>query len=135
MRFITTEGKSVTIPNAEIQQLMDSLKISKIEAVHTWLADNDLEINEEQEKLDNLAKKVKISKDTAKKRTKSDKPRTVKVSDEKKGVFDAILEQINDYCLKNGGKCEVLKENKLISVEIGEKILKIDLIEARPQKK
>lgn len=134
MKYTTTKGKSINIPDNEIQKLMDGLKVSKLEAMHIWLEDNEYEINEEQEKLDNSASKVKVSKDVAKKRKVSDKPRIVKVSDEKKAVFDAIRVLMEGYCANKGGNCEILKENKLIQVEIGGKVLKIDLIEARPPK-
>ena len=55
----------------------------------------------------------------------------VKVSDEKVTLFNEIrsnLEDVYDFV-------EVLKENKLIQVKIGEKIFKVDLIEQRKPKK
>jgi hypothetical protein len=66
---------------------------------------------------------------------KAQKPRTVKISDEKKALFECIL--------RNLDRCEdvfrenvtVLKENKLISVQIGEKTFEINLVEKRPPKK
>ena len=134
MKYITSKGKSVTVPDDEIQKLVDGLKVSKLEAMHIWLEDNEYEINEEQEKLNNSANKVKVSKDVIKKRTKSDKPRTIKVSDEKQAFFAYLKTAIEEYCLDHDGKCTILKENKLISIEIGEKVLKIDLIEQRQSK-
>ena len=59
---------------------------------------------------------------------KPKKPRTVKISDEKKELFEKVL-RIFD------GNAEVLKENKLIQVKIFEKIFKIDIIEQRTPKK
>jgi putative endonuclease len=60
------------------------------------------------------------------------KPRTVKISDEKQKLFAEILSNLEyDY----GKNVEILKENKLIQVKIGEKVFKIDLIEQRQPKK
>jgi len=59
------------------------------------------------------------------------KPRTVKISDEKIQIFT----EIRDFLLKNYEKVEILKENKLIQVKIGEKVFKIDIIEQRTPKK
>ena len=65
-----------------------------------------------------------------KEKNKATKPKTVKVSDEKQGLFADILENLQE----NYEKVEILKQNKLIQVQIGEKIFKIDLIEQRPKK-
>lgn len=132
MKYTLSNGKSVNIPDKEIDKIAEGLQVSKLEAMQIWLEDNEYEINEEQEKLDNSASKVKVSKDVVKKRTKSDKPRVAKVSDEKKALFDLIYQTIQVEYPEN---VEIIKENKLIKVKTGEKTLKIDLIEERPPKK
>lgn len=63
---------------------------------------------------------------------KPKKPKTVKISDEKKELFSEILSDLEDVYK---GKVIVLKENKLICVKSGEKIFKIDIIEQRKPKK
>lgn len=132
MKYTLSNGKAVNIPDKEIDKIAEGLQVSKLEAMQIWLEDNEYEINEEQEKLDNSASKVKVSKDVVKKRTKSDKPRVAKVSDEKKALFDLIYQTIQAEYPEN---VEIIKENKLIKVKTGEKTLKIDLIEERPPKK
>lgn len=132
MKYTLSNGKVVNIPDKEIDKIAEGLQVSKLEAMQIWLEDNEYEINEEQEKLDNSASKVKVSKDVVKKRTKSDKPRVAKVSDEKKALFDLIYQTIQAEYPEN---VEIVKENKLIKVKTGEKTLKIDLIEERPPKK
>jgi hypothetical protein len=134
MKYTLANGKTISIPDSEVQNIAKGLGLSIPEAVQVWLEDAEFEINEEQEKLDNSASKVKVSKDIAKKRAKSEKTRTVKVSDEKQAFFAYIKTAIEGYCLNHDGNCTVLKENKLISVEIGGKVLKIDLIEQRQPK-
>ena len=98
-----------------------------------WLVDNDLAEDEELEELDAKAKTVKIDHGAVaeKPRKKSDKPRTVKVSDAKKDLFAGILSDLTE---NYGENVRILKENKLIEVKIGEKTFKIDVIEQRPPK-
>lgn len=61
---------------------------------------------------------------------KEKKSRNVKISDEKAFVFSKILENLSE----NFENVTVLKENKLIEVKYGGKVLKIDLVEQRPPK-
>lgn len=136
MKYTLSNGKTINVPDEEIEKIAKGLEISTLEAMQVWLEDAEYEINEEQEKLDNSAKNVKIDREVAQKpRKKSEKPRTVKVSDTKKQLFNMIRVLMEGHCANIGGNCEVLKENKLISVEIDGKIFKIDLIEQRPAKK
>ena len=78
--------------------------------------------------------KVKLGARSEKTEKKTQKERTVKVSDRKKHLFSNIKSFLDGYCSINGGKLTVEKENKLILVEIDGKIFKIDLIEQRPKK-
>ena len=132
-------GKSINIPDAEIQKSMKILEISKDEAIQMWLEDEGYLDNEEQLELEKKAKENRITAtihDAGNKaKRKQSKPKTVKVSDEKQALFAEIHEKLCEYCDEIDGTCEVLKENKLISVKIGEKTFKIDLIEQRPPKK
>lgn len=138
MRY-NLNGKNINIPDAEIQKSMKVLEISKEEAIQMWLEDEGYLDNEEQMELEKKAKENRITAtihDAGNKaKRKQSKPKTVKVSDEKQALFAEIHEKLCEYCDEIDGTCEVLKENKLISVKIGEKIFKIDLIEQRPPKK
>lgn len=138
MRY-NLNGKNINIPDAEIQKSMKVLEISKEEAIQMWLEDEGYLDNEEQMELEKKAKENRITAtihDAGNKaKRKQSKPKTVKVSDEKQALFAEIHEKLCEYCDENDGTCEVLKENKLISVKIGEKTFKIDLIEQRPPKK
>lgn len=135
MKYSLNNGKIITIPDDEIQNSMDKLKLSLHEAIQMWLEDNEFELNEEQEELDQKAKqvKIKLGATSANKERKKTKERTVKISDEKKRLFDVILnELIAEYDSQN---VEIKTENKLIQVKIGEKTFKVDLIEQRAKKK
>lgn len=133
MRYTLDNGKSVNIPKSEIEKLMSSLELSEKDAIDLWLCDNNLEEDEEQIELDEKASKVRIDKDIIQKKPKKERKKPEKkVSDAKKELFNEILSDLQDIYKEN---VEVLNENKLISVRIGEKLFKIDVIETRPQKK
>jgi hypothetical protein len=133
MRYTLDNGKSVNIPKSEIEKLMSSLELSEKDAIDLWLCDNNLEEDEEQTELDEKASKVRIDKDIIQKKPKKERKKPEKkISDAKKELFSEILSHLEDVYK---GNVEILNENKLISVRIGEKKFKIDVIETRPPKK
>ena len=125
-------NKTINIPDSEINNSMKALDLTKEEAIQLWLEDNDYEENEEQNALDEKAKKVKIQHGAVEEKPKTAKPRTVKISDEKKQLFHTIYSAILEY---ENSNVEILKENKLFQIKIGEKIFKVDVIEQRTPKK
>ena len=134
MKYSLPNGKNVNIPDKEIEKNMKLLEISKEDAIEMWLEDEGYLDNEEQNELDEKAKKVKIDHGASavdKTEKKEKKPREIKVSDEKQALFSEIVEKLAE----NGRNYEIVKENKLICVKIGEKTFKIDLIEQRQPKK
>lgn len=136
MLYKLKNGRSVSIPTKEVENLMSSLEISQDEAIELWLTDNGLEENEEQAELDEKASKVHINKDAYTDENK--KPRKkpeIKVSDEKKWLFDSILTNLTRCNGVGQEDITVLNENKLIEVRINDKIFKIDIIQTRNKKK
>ena len=134
MKYTLPTGKTVNIPDKEIEQSMKALDLTKEEAIEMYLEDEGYLDNEEQIELNEKAKKVKIDHQASaidKTEKKEKKVREVKVSDEKQSLFAEIVANL----VENGRNYQILKENKLISVQIGEKIFKIDLIEQRMSKK
>lgn len=133
MKYTLKNGKVVNISDKEIENSMKALELTKEEAIQLWLEDNDFEVNEEQNALDEKAKKVKIKHEASAidKSEKEKKERKVIVSDEKQELFSEILSNLQDV-YKNS--VEIVKENKLLTVKIGEKTFKVDIIEQRPKK-
>ena len=134
MKYTLDNGKEINIPDKEIEHYMKSLELTREDAIDLWLEDNDYQENEEQNELDEKAKKVKIDHGASaidKTQTKEKKPRVVKISDEKQKLFDEIYHNLVEIY---GGKVEIVKENKLLTVEINGKTFKLDLIEQRPKK-
>lgn len=135
MKYTLENGKVVNIPDNEIEYNMKALELSKEEAIDLWLEDNDYQVNDELEELDSKAKKVKIDHQASaidKTEKKDRKPRTVKISDEKQELFDNIYHFLVETY---GGSVDILKENKLLTLKVGDKTFKVDLIEQRPPKK
>lgn len=137
MRYTLENGKTINISDKEVENSMKLLEITKEEAIQLWLEDNDYLVNEELEELDAKAKKVKIDHEaqSTKPRKKSEKPRTVKVSDAKKEFFSKLSYYLNEFCEENDANCTILKENKLFQIEFGGEIFKLDLIQQRKPKK
>lgn len=125
-------GKTLTIPDKEISANMRLLEISQEEAIEMWLSDHELLLNDEQTELQEKASKVKIQHgakaETAQKKDR--KPRTFQNSDEKIELFQNILAFLNE----NYENPVILKDNKLISLQIGDKTFKIDIIQQRNKK-
>lgn len=133
MKYTLKNGKVINIPDKEIEQSMKVLELTKEEAIEMWLEDNDYEVNEEQVALDEKAKKVKIQHGASAidKQTKEKKERKVVASDEKQALFDNIYHNLVEIY---GGNVEIVKENKLLTLKIGQKTFKVDIIEQRPKK-
>ena len=135
MKYTLPNGKSVNIPDSEIKSYMSKYELTQEQAIQLYLEDEDLLKNAELEELDSKAKKVKINHGASavnKAEPKEKKPRTVKISDEKQQLFENIYHDLVEHY---GGKVEIVKENKLLTVVIGEKTFKVDIIEQRPPKK
>jgi hypothetical protein len=81
---------------------------------------------EEIAKMELKAKKIKRYEGN-KAGKKQEKPKIVKVSDEKQELFNKIL----TFLQENYENVDIINKNKLISVKIDNKNFKIDLIQQR----
>ena len=135
----TVNGKSVIVPDKEIESYMRSLDLTKEQAIEMWLDDEGYTDNEEQLELEKKSKESGIMRDihgaSAMDKAKKTTPKTVKVSEEKRDLFDLLYDTLHDYGIDFDGKATILKANKLIQFEINGKTFKIDLIEQRNKKK
>lgn len=128
-------GKVVKIPQKTLDSYMKNLELTLEDAITTYLEDEGYLENEEQENLCQIAKDNRITATIhgagqgVKK--KQSKPRTVKTSDEKQSLFTELY----NFLKENHENVEILNQNKLIRVQIGDLFFKIDLIEQRKPKK
>lgn len=124
-------GKSIRIPDAEIEKSMKLLKLSHDEAVQLWLEDEGYLENEVVEELTEKAKINKVGHDA-----KADKPRKVGKRERKPDEEKENLIKIIADCLKNTGyPVEITNKSKIIEFNVGENHYKLDLIKQRPPKK
>ena len=131
MNYTLENGKVVRIPDAEIENNMRLLEITREEAVQMWLEDNDFQTNEEVEELTKKAKVNKINREA-----KADAPRKKVVRERKPDVEKEKLIEMLANCLKNAGfEAEITNKSKIIEFNVGENHYKLDLIKQRPPKK
>lgn len=130
-------NRTINIPDDEIRKAMDNLGLTCKEATEMWLEDNGYLENEEQNALDEKAKKVKISDHrgySEKAQAKEKKPRTVVISDEKKALFESILTNLDRCEGVEKENIEVITENKLIRLKIGDRTFDVNIVEKRKPK-
>ena len=101
------------------------------------LADGEPVSEEEALEMARMELNVKTAEivDAGHEKGKDRKPKTVKVSNEKKALFESIYANLDRCEGVEPENVKVLTENKLIEVKIGDKTFKIDLIECRKPKK
>ena len=114
-----------------------SLNALATQIYNECLADGEPVTEEEALEMARMELNVKTAEivDAGKEKGKARKPKTVKVSDEKKMLFDSIFVNLDRCEGIEPESITVLTENKLIEVKIGGKTFKIDLIECRKPKK
>ena len=127
MKF-NLNGKNLTIPDAEIENLMKHLELTKEEAIQTWLEDNDYETNETVEELTEKAKSVRHYEKSDKERKKTTRER--KVDEEKKRFLMDIKTLIEGL----GGNVTNVKNEAEFSYTFGENSYTIKLVKHRPPK-
>lgn len=132
MRY-TFEGKTITIPDAELEKSIKLLNISKDEAIQMWLEDNNYCENEEIEILTAKAKENKAVQHGA---VNINKSKTATKRERKPDVEkEEIISKLAEFLETIGTSVKITNKSKLIEFEIGENHYKVDLIKQRPPKK
>lgn len=135
MLYQVNETKQVRIPDEEIESLMKQLDLTKEEAIQTWLEDEEIEINEEQQALTQKAKDNRITATIHQAGggpQKEKKPRPKKEDPVKNAMVESLLQWAMTYGCENA---KIEKEGKLITFEFEGEKYKLDLIRQRPAKK
>ena len=130
-----TKGKSIAIPDNEIDKLVEKLECSIVEAIDVYLSDNDIINNKEQQNLNEKAAAVKTSNIVKAKATtppkKTQKERVIKPDEKKEFIIATVaaaLEKISD--------CEVTitDKRKVIIFNYQGELFKFDLTRTRAKK-
>lgn len=131
--------KNYTIPDNEIDTLVDALDISINEACEMWLSDHDMIENETVEELTKKATKNRVTGTIhgAKGEKKERKAREKKENPLKKqiisGIYDYFLDEIGHIFDKNT-TISIRNSEKYIDLEIEGRSFTINLVEHRPKK-
>ena len=133
MKYKMENGKTINIPDEDIDKLVDKLDISIAEAVECWLEDNDkIEISEETKELTEKAKENKVDHGVAYKKAEKKAPKPKVVTDSKKELFQTIWAAIQ---AQYGENARITTDNKYIDVESNGFSYTINLVEHRKPKK
>ena len=135
MRYTLENGKTVNIPDKEIEKAMANLDLSREDAIQMWLEDEGYLENEEQE---NLCQKAKDNRVTATvHQAKADKPkktqkeRVKKENPTKERVIAETAKMLEGFAVN----VEITNKTKLISFELDGNKYEFNLIEKRKPKK
>ena len=129
MMYVLESGKKVNIPDKEIDNYVDKLGISQMEAIEMWLCDNDYATNDEQEKLIEKTKGQRHYEKSDNPRKKTTRER--KVDEEKKQIIADIKVLLEGL----GANIQNIKNEAEISFLFGTNDYTIKLIKHRPPKK
>ena len=136
MTYTLSNGKTVRIPDKEIEKNMKILEISKDEAILLYLEDEGYIENAEQEALCKKAKEnVKIGNIVKAKADTKPKPKTQKERVKKDDpTKEMIVAEIAGFLPKIAKNIQVVDNRKIITFCIGEDTYKIDLTRTRKPK-
>lgn len=138
MKHTLTNGRIINIPDKDLENLQKILEISKDEAIHTWLVDNDYEIDETVEELTEKAKKNKVTNSihgakATKSGTKSTKPREKKENPLKRDIIRMIFETLSDE--RSGLECVTISNaEKYIDFSVDGVEFTVNLVQHRAKK-
>lgn len=138
MNYTLDNGRTITIPDAEVKKLQSGLGISKNEAIYTWLCDNDFISDETVEQLTENAKKNRISATihgakAVNPEKKERKPRERKENLTKKQIIAAIREGLDTY-MPGISRLEVTNDEKYIEIDVDGKKFTVNLVQHRAKK-
>ena len=129
------EGKVIKIPREEIERYMTLEDVkTKDDACWIWCEDNGYVLNEEQEELDQKAKKNRITATIHQARAETTQPRKKpeRKPDETK---DSLVERLAEFLGELVENVQIVKVGKLIEFDIKDEHFKLDLIRQRKPKK
>ena len=138
MKYKLDNGKTVSIPDKDIERLQKSLGISYNEAVYTWLVDEEYITDETVEELTDKAKKNRITATVHQAKAensqkKERKPREKKENPLKKQIISAIFVGLCNN-LEQNAVVDVKNDEKYIDLSVNGLEFTINLVQHRPKK-
>ena len=139
MVYKREDGHNYTIPDAEIDKLLDRLDISIAEACELYLCDHDVVADDTVEELTIKAQKNRVTATIhqAKGEKKERKAREKKENPLKKqiifGIFDYFHDEIG-HSLPENAQIVIRNNEKYIDLTIDDREFTINLVEHRKKK-
>ena len=127
--------KHYTIPDEEIDKIMDKLDVSIAEACEMYLSDHELVEDETVKELTAKAQKNRVTATIhdAKGEKKARKPREKKENALKKEIIQALYTVIADE-ITSSANVSVRNDEKYIDFTCGDRSFTVNLVEHRPKK-
>ena len=134
MKYELDNGRTINIPDKDIENLQKSLDISYNEAVLTWLSDNDYISDDTVEELSEKAKKNRITATVHQAKAenslkKERKPREKKENPLKKQIIDIIFQALSEKY-----NTKVTNAEKYIDFSVDGLEFTVNLVQHRPKK-
>ena len=126
-------GKTKRIPQADLDRIINGLKVDQETAIEIWLEDEGILINEEQNELDKKAKENRITAtihqakaDTPKQRKKVER----KPDETKESLISKLAETLEELA----DNVKITNIGKIIEFDLKGEHYKLDLIRQRKPK-
>ena len=132
MKYKLENGKEITIPDKEIDKLVNGLDLSIEEAIQTYLEDNEYEINEQVEEMTQKAKTNRITASIHKARKETTVKREVKRKEDPDK--EMIIKKLSEFLKGFVETVEVTNIGKIIEFDLNGEHYKLDLIKQRKKK-
>lgn len=138
MEYTLANGRTINIPDKDIEKLEKSLGVSRKEAINTWLFDEDYISDETADELTAKAKKNRITAtvheakaETTEKKPK--KPREKKENPLKRQIIDAIFAGLSENLPENV-EINITNDEKYIDFVINGMEFTVNLVQHRAKK-
>lgn len=138
MKYTLDNGKTINIPDKDIENLQKNNNISFNEAVYLWLVDEEYLTDDTVEKLSAKAKENRITATVhgakaLNSEKKERKPREKKENPLKKQIISAIFNGLKAEMPENA-EISVTNDEKYINIRVNELNFTINLVQHREKK-
>jgi hypothetical protein len=127
-------GKKKRIPQADLDRIINGLKVDQETAIEIWLEDEGILINEEQNELDKKAKDNRITATIHQAKSETAKPRK-KVERKADETKESLISGLAEYLAEIVDNVQVVNVGKIIEFDLKGEHYKLDLIRQRKPKK
>ena len=126
-------GKKKRIPQADLDRIINGLKVDQETAIEIWLEDEGILINEEQNELDKKAKDNRITATIHQAKAETNKPRK-KVERKPDETKESLISKLAETLEELADNVKITNIGKIIEFDLKGEHYKLDLIRQRKPK-